>query len=303
MRYAIISDVHGNIAALEAVIKDSQARQIDKYIFFGDYYMGLPYPNECIDLIRSLHNAIIIKGNNEPFLEELADQDPDTWIDAQFSASYWYSRNIRSDNLEFLSQLPKEIQFYDNNCALFISHSSQDLFGLSLIDEISGLVLAKSEQSTEAFLHYKTKSILCDEPLKRRLSSLTDGIYIFGHTHIQWHLSIGSKVLVNPGACGLPVDHNPKAPCSIVECSPDNVVVEEIRVDYDINNMINSIRKTDLYKQAQVFIEIMIESLSISREVLSFFLQFAEDYATKINDPRRPFMKDTWEEAYKLWRI
>ena len=54
MKYAIISDIHGNLPALEAVIADAEQQGADKFLFLGDYYRNLPLGNEVTDVIRKL---------------------------------------------------------------------------------------------------------------------------------------------------------------------------------------------------------------------------------------------------------
>ena len=88
MKYAIISDMHGNLDALSAILKDCDNFNIDKHIFVGDYCGYLPYPNEVIETICSIKNAIVIRGNEEDYLIECAKQDQSTWTDGQFQAIY-----------------------------------------------------------------------------------------------------------------------------------------------------------------------------------------------------------------------
>ena len=60
MRFAIISDIHGNLPALNAVIDDAENNHVDTYIFTGDYCISNPYPDECISRIKNLHNKYMI---------------------------------------------------------------------------------------------------------------------------------------------------------------------------------------------------------------------------------------------------
>ena len=71
MKYAIISDVHGNLPALNAVLRDAEKKNVEGYIFVGDYCLSNPYPNECITRIRELKNTYVIRGNEERYLENL----------------------------------------------------------------------------------------------------------------------------------------------------------------------------------------------------------------------------------------
>ena len=75
MRFAIISDIHGNLPALDMVLEDANNNNIDNSIFVGDYCLSNPYPNECIQRIRCLDKKHIIRGNEEKYLENLIDKD------------------------------------------------------------------------------------------------------------------------------------------------------------------------------------------------------------------------------------
>ena len=83
MRFAIISDIHGNLPALNAVLADAEKNGADSYIFVGDYCLSNPYPDECITRIRELKNKYVIRGNEERYLENLVGKDQSTWTDGQ----------------------------------------------------------------------------------------------------------------------------------------------------------------------------------------------------------------------------
>lgn len=70
MRFAIVSDIHGNLPALNAVIEDAEKNNINCYIFVGDYCLSNPYPDEVISRIRNLDKKYIIRGNEEKYLEK-----------------------------------------------------------------------------------------------------------------------------------------------------------------------------------------------------------------------------------------
>ncbi len=80
MKYAIISDIHGNLPALNAVLEDARNHDVEAYMLVGDYYCDLPYPNEVVDTIRNLENAYVIKGNKEGYLNNLAKTDQSEWV-------------------------------------------------------------------------------------------------------------------------------------------------------------------------------------------------------------------------------
>ena len=99
MKYAVISDIHGNLEALETVPSDAEAQRVDGYILLGDYCLSNPEPDACVTRIRNLPNAHVIRGNEERYFETLMHQDQRTWTDGQMEISYWCYRNLSPENL------------------------------------------------------------------------------------------------------------------------------------------------------------------------------------------------------------
>lgn len=83
MRFAVISDIHGNLPALETVLEDAGNNNVDNHIFAGDYCLSNPYPNECIQRMRDLKKKHIIRGNEEKYLENLIGKDQTKWTDGR----------------------------------------------------------------------------------------------------------------------------------------------------------------------------------------------------------------------------
>lgn len=91
-------------------------------------------------------------------------------------------------------------------------------------------------------------------------------------------------------------------PYTILEITNNGQVsVIEKRLSFDMQNYIDTIKKSDQYKKANVWSKVIIKELVTAKEHLYFFLRFTENYANQIGDTRRPFALDTWENAYKLW--
>ena len=77
--------------------------------------------------------------------------------------------------------------------------------------------------------------------------------------------------------------------------------IEEKRVPFDKAAYIRAFRQTDQYREANVWSRVILRELMTAREHLIFFLEYAEQFARKINDSRRPYSVETWESAYKAW--
>ena len=83
MKYAVISDIHGNLEALKTVLSDAEAQRVDGYILLGDYCLSNPEPDACVTRIRILPNAHVIRSNEERYFETLVQEHQATWSDGQ----------------------------------------------------------------------------------------------------------------------------------------------------------------------------------------------------------------------------
>lgn len=71
MRFAVLSDIHSNYAALRAVIADAESRQPDYWLFLGDYVTDCPYPHRTVEFLRDFsqtHSCLMIRGNREDYM-------------------------------------------------------------------------------------------------------------------------------------------------------------------------------------------------------------------------------------------
>lgn len=309
MKYAVISDIHGNEPVLRAVLEDAQNRKVDGFLLLGDYCLSHPFPNECVELIRNLPGALVVSGNEEGRLSALCGQDQSTWTDGQMQVSYWCYRTMTPENINYIGHLPGRIDTVLNGVPVHMAHSSAEFLGDCAHHQWDAASLAlhcgesfiSSAQRKEKIHRYLSSN----EAFQRFLAALPDGVYLFGHSHVQWSYLTpdGKKLLMNPGSCGLPLDCTLEgAPYTILDLSePGHIGVEEIRLPVSLEKQIQTIRESDQYIHAQVWSEVIIKELKKCREQIVFFLQFVESYANQISDPVRPYSVKTWEAAFRLW--
>lgn len=310
MRFAVVSDIHGNLPALNAVLADAEENGAESYIFVGDYCLSNPYPDECITRIRELDSKYVIRGNEERYLENLVGKDQSTWTDGQMQISYWNYQNISPDNLEYILSLPTKLSVSVGDVTLRMAHSSEEF-----IEDAEGRLfgpakVAKRYQDSfitaETFREDIRKCLNADVPFLNAWAALADGVYIFGHTHLQWSYQSkdGRKVLLNPGSCGLPLDCvEGGMPYTLLDISDkETVTVEERRVPFDMKNYLESFKASDQFAKANVWSKVIMKELQAAREHLTFFLQDVERYADEIGDKQRPFSVLTWEQGFARWQ-
>jgi len=300
MKYAIISDVHGNYPALELVIEDAMKHGAQEFLFVGDYCISIPWPREVVETISEMNNVHIIRGNEEGYLNV-----PDG-TDAQFAISRWCKRRLSEEQRKWLNGLPMQIDLQCESVDIHMAHSSEMFIGKSETREFStsGVALRYADRyvTHEEFLGDIQQELLENNELQKLLDILPVGVYIFGHTHIQWHMQVGKHLFINPGSCGLPLDCKEfGAPYTLLTVENGAASIEERRIKYDVHALIERVKSTEQYEKAPVWSEVIFKEWLTGREKISFFLQYVEDFARRIGDERRPFAHDTWQAAYEEW--
>jgi predicted phosphodiesterase len=306
IKYALISDIHGNLPALKAVIQDARENNADHYIFLGDYCIGLAYPNEVADYIRSIGSGFTVYGNEEEVLMQCASTTPDKWVKGQFEAGPWFYKIMSESNRSYLGGLPKEIIIKENSHPpIFIFHKPQRYFtGMSpcfMNPQFFAKGMDDKKFNCETFKTYSNTILDCDTELNSAILKLENGVYIFGHTHIPLCWEREGRLLINPGSCGLPLDFNRDASYGILEWTGSSCKAELRRVAYDVSTVINYTRKSNYAKEVKVWSGIITKELETAREQAIPFIHFTEKYAADKNDMVRPFCAETWYSAYEAW--
>lgn len=304
MKYAVISDIHGNAPAFEAVLKDAKENGAQAYILAGDYYLSMPFPSEVAAIMKGLPGALIVCGNEEGNLKSC---DPIGKTDGQMQAMYWACDRLSSEDKEYFSSLPKYIDEEIEGVGIHISHSSEEFISDSEHKEYGSrkvsLKYPEGPISREHFQKELREYFLQDREFLGRVDEIEEGIYIFGHSHSQWSLEVEGKLFLNPGSCGLPLDiGNPgEAPYTLLEIKDGGWSVEERRVAYDLDKLTEAMDSSGFSKKAFVWSDIVKMELREGREIVYYFLTFTKEYAEKKGDPIRPYTVETWEEAYRAW--
>ena len=113
-RVALISDIHGNMPALEATLQDIKGKDVGRVFCLGDSVGKGPHSDRVIDICRE-EGVITVKGNWEVGMVEDAD-DP-TWI--------WHQQRLGQERLDYLRELPNTIDFWMSGKSVRLFHASQ----------------------------------------------------------------------------------------------------------------------------------------------------------------------------------
>ena len=144
-----------------------------------------------------------------------------------------------------------------------------------------------------------------DPDFQNALRGLEEGVYLFGHSHVQWNWQDTDRniFLINPGSCGLPLDFiHDSVPYTVLSVSEGGTVgVEEVRVPFDKPGYAEILRNSEQFREANVWTKVVIKEWLKTHEHMTFFLEFVERYAQETGDTGRPFSVETWEKAYGIW--
>lgn len=299
MKYAVISDIHGNAPALRLVLADAAAHGVDGYLLAGDYCISAPWASEVVSILRNLPNARIIRGNDEAHLD-VAPGD-----NGQFEVSRWCMSTLTPADKAWLDALPEELTFTYEGVDIRMAHSSQVFVGKSLHEKFRTSVLPgffPDGPASREELQADFRLLWEKDSFREYIHALPRGVYVFGHNHIQSWADFDGRILVNPGSCGLPLDCGEfGAVYSLLTIEDGRVSVEERRIPYDAEELITQAKSTGQYAAARVWTEIIFSEWRTVREKVYQFLHHCERYAYQIGDARRPFAKSTWEAAYAEW--
>ncbi len=180
MKFAVISDIHGNIDALEAILKDIEQNEIHKVYCTGDLVGYGPYPNEVIERIR--HRGIpTLQGNYDKLVgEELleADTEDQSTMDPSAQVRHWTKEHTSVENKKWLKELPKELSVEDEGKKILLVHGST--------------------RRNNEYLYENS------EELEEIAENAEFDVLIFGHTHKPFHQVVKGIHFINAGSLGKP---------------------------------------------------------------------------------------------------
>ena len=231
VRYTIISDIHSNLEALQAVLADIEKLPVDQILCLGDVVGYGPNPNECIELVKAT-SSVVLAGNHD--WAPVGKMDTAYFNPYARSAVEWTAGELTRVSADFLRHLP-------------------------LTDQRDGAFLVHATPDDPAEWDYITSVWVA----QKNFSYFGDQVCFIGHSHVPvtWiknemgnfcraerspsvEFSAGQRYIINVGSVGQPRDLDPKASYGIFDS--EEKTFELRRVEYNIAETQRKIRQAGL---------------------------------------------------------
>jgi len=225
MRLAVISDIHGNIHALQSVWADLQKQSPDAIMCLGDLVGYGAYPNEVIDFVRQ-HDIPVLMGNYDDGVgfdrDDCGCVYKDPADDARGHQSLlWTREHVTPDRKAYLRGLPFDRRETDDGRQVRFVHGSPRKINEYLYEDRS-------------------------ESVFRNVARVANAeILFFGHTHLPYQKQVSGTLFVNAGSVGKPKDGDPRAGYVIADFAPD-LDIKLRRVAYDVAAAARAVRESRL---------------------------------------------------------
>ena len=226
-RLTIFGDIHANLPALQAVLADTEARDLSPLYCLGDLVGYCTFPNEVVATIQE-RNIPTLMGNYDQGIGNDSDDCGCAYTNPVAEALgrrsiAWSKQNTSADTKLYLRQLPAQIPLQ--------------------LDALRVVLVHGSPRKINEYLYADRP----DATLERLLDMAEAEVLVCGHTHIPYHRILPSgRHVVNAGSVGKPKDGNPQACYVVLETLNNNLSVTFRRVPYDVERAAQAIEANDM---------------------------------------------------------
>lgn len=250
MKIAVISDVHANLEALKATIKDIEKRKVDKIICLGDTISKGAHPKECIEIIKN-KCEVVIRGNCDRHFAT-KHENINEMPEVEKERLIWNQSILSEEEMQYLYNLPFCHEFYMSGSLVRLFHATPEADNEAVVNE------DKIETKIKMFY-----------PSEKTISQNTADVVIYGHIHHPYMDKLYNKTLINVGSVGNSFDviRNPEKDSNVLETTKSYYLIIEgeygskeytsdisfqfVKVPYDIDKELESGSKNiekDIYR-------------------------------------------------------
>jgi putative phosphoesterase len=223
MRIAIISDIHGNLVALDAVLADARREHVDRFVCLGDVAGNGPQPHEVIQRVREL-GCPVVRGNTDEWF--LAEQAYDLNSEKErrlMEMVRWGAAQFSSADVEFMRTFQPRVEIaLENETFLLCFHGSP-------------------QSNTDTIL-----ATTPDADLARVLGDHQATVMAGGHTHTQMLRHFHHMIVMNPGSVGMPIERTAWGEYALIDNHNASLTVEFKRVPFNVTALVKSARESGM---------------------------------------------------------
>jgi predicted phosphodiesterase len=273
MKLAIISDIHGNQIALEAVLADIKRVGVDQIICLGDIANVGPHPGQCIDIIRDL-NCPVLQGNHELYL--LGHIENWDWrISPVWAGMRWAREQLRPDQMEYIANLPYQHEIAGNGRVGLRQAQPARQFELTEPVEVTaGRVGATFVHASPLTQYRGFLPDHDDAAIAERMNGLDNTTLFCGHTHVPLYRPWSNSWLVNVGSVGMPVDGTPTAKYVIATRLKREWHVQYRMIEYNVDRLMAEFERVGLQEAGDKVTAVFRYQMFTGRDLaLKFFTE------------------------------
>lgn len=229
MKIALIADIHSNLYAFDAVLKELGKESADLTISLGDIVYGGIYPRECLEKLYNINSLTNIKGNADALFENIENGNADNKPKYIIETNNWVKNQLTVEAIEGFRNFKPSEELTVNTYSLGFYHGSPTSYDDRIYDDDP------------------------EEDLKKHFDKTKHSVIAVAHTHMRMHRIFDDKMVINPGAIGIPRDLDKRAGYGILMIEKDRIEYFQKNVEYPVDSYIKDIRKSDLpYKESLI---------------------------------------------------
>lgn len=283
MKIAVLADIHSNLEALRTCVRYALEREVDRFIFLGDYLGELAFPQRTMEYLYRLRDSypcVFIRGNKEDYWLEHRSAEEDSWRkhDSTTGSLYYTYGELGKKDFDFFASMKiAEVMRFDGQEPFTVCHGSPRRVNEGLHPD--------KQNTVEIMEQSSTRLILC------------------GHTHTRRKIEHNGKTVINPGAVGLPFGSGGKAQFMILHGEQGGWKEEFVSLSYDVEKEIEDLYEAGLDRLAPYWCKTTIQCLRAGKyhhsHVLQKAMQLCREGEGECIWPRIP--EKYWEKAYETF--
>lgn len=284
MKLAVLADIHSNHRALKVCIRHALDRNVDEFLFLGDYISDCPCPQKTMQIIYEMqrkYQCHFIRGNREDYMLNHKKNPEERWTYCSASGNLLYTyENLKEEDFIFYESLDIQGIYRKEGYPDFrYCHGS--------LTSSNELLLPESENVVSM------------------MENLDVDLLVSGHTHIQKVEAYGNKKLIHPGSVGIPWYHSGKSQYMILHGTENGWEEELFQLEYDVDAVKKEFESSGLSGKSFYWAKLNMHAISTGDDYTTPCLKLATKLCKEeegdVNWPDIP--EKYWKKAAETFGI